>query len=281
MKPLESKLYVAGHCLSFSAATFKDGPWKPERYPAICALIRHPEHGDAVFDTGYSRAFHEATKRLPNRMYSIATPVRLKTGESLAEQLRADGINPENIASVVLSHLHADHVGGLRDFPNARIIVDAAGSDALTRLKGFRAVRKGFIRELLPDDFDARRSGILHRRQVRLEPEMEPFRVGYDLFGDGSLVAVYLHGHAFGQVGLLYEDMDRGRTFLCADAAWSRRAIRENVGPGLLGYFAVDDRRETDGNLRRLHELHASNPSLRIVPSHCQEVWAEIEADRA
>lgn len=274
---LESKLYVAGHCLSFAAATFNGDRWRIERYPAICARIRHPEHGHIVFDTGYSQAFFSQTRRFPSRLYRIATPVRLAPGESLVEQLAAEGIQSSDIGHVILSHFHADHVGGLADFTSATIIADTGGYAYLRDKRGFAAVRKGFVSGLVPDDFETRFRGILHRRQVRLGEEMAPFKIGYDLFGDGSVIAIYLEGHARHQIGILFDDIDHGQTFLCADAAWSRRAIRENTGPGRIGYMAVDDVRDTDGTLGRLHELHKLNPGLRIVPSHCQEVWEEIK----
>lgn len=273
---LESKLYVAGHCLSFAAATFEGDPWTLARYPAICARIRHPEHGHILFDTGYSRAFFTHTRHFPSRLYRMATPVRLAKGESLTEQLAAEGIQAGEVGRVILSHFHADHVGGLLDFPAATIISDTVGYAYLRELRGLSAVRKGFVHGLIPSDFDSRFQGILHRRQVRLGEEMQPFRIGYDLFDDGSILAVYLEGHARHQVGVLFDDMDFGPTFLCADAAWSRKAIRENTGPGRIGYMAVDDVQATQSTLGRLHELHKLNPGLRIVPSHCQEVWAEI-----
>jgi glyoxylase-like metal-dependent hydrolase (beta-lactamase superfamily II) len=277
---LESKLYVAGHCLSFAAATFEGDPWKIERYPAICARIHHPEHGHILFDTGYSQAFFTHTRRLPSWLYRIATPVRLARGESLAEQLAAEGIQPSAISHVILSHFHADHVGGLLDFPSSTIISDTSGYAHLRNLRGLAAVRKGFIPGLIPTDFDKRFRSILYRRQVRLGKELHPLRIGYDLFGDGSILAVYLEGHARGQVGILFDDIEHGQTLLCADAAWSRRAIRENKGAGRIGYMAVDDVWATQSTLERLHELHKHNSGLRIVPSHCQEVWEEIGGTR-
>nr|WP_250808183.1 MBL fold metallo-hydrolase [Neorhizobium tomejilense] len=280
-KALRSKLYVAGHCLNVAAATFRSDPWKLARYPAICAVIEHPDIGHIVFDTGYSSAFAAATRRLPYSLYRMATPVRLAHGESLAEQLAADGIRAAEVDTVVISHFHADHVGGLADFPSATIIADTGGFAAIREKRGFAAVRQGFIPSLIPQDFDRRHRAVTHRRQVKLGRGAAPFRVGYDLLGDGSLVAVFLHGHAFGQIGLMFEDERHGSTFLCADAAWSRRAIRENVGPGALGYMAIDDRPAADNTLARLHELHVSNPEVRIVPSHCPEVWAEIQAGKA
>ncbi|MDW9478613.1 MBL fold metallo-hydrolase [Sinorhizobium meliloti] len=277
---VESRLYVAGHCLNFSAATLRGDPWRVERYPAICAYIRHPVRGHVVFDTGYSQGFFSATRSLPFRLYRMATPVRLAPRESLAEQLTADGVLPPEVDTVILSHFHADHVGGLRDFPNARIVAHAGAWSHVRDDRGLKALRKGFVPSLMPDDVENRLDDMCAKPMVRLPDQMRPFDTGYDLFGDGSLVAVPLEGHARHQIGILFDDERHGRTFLCADAAWSRRAIREKTGPGRLGYMAVDNPSETDETLSRLHELYVRNPTLRIVPSHCQEVWKEIRSDR-
>lgn len=57
-----------------------------------------------------------------------AGPLGPGTGR-LPEHLKAQGIAPEQISLVVLSHAHADHIGGLLDgqgrpaFPNARIVI--------------------------------------------------------------------------------------------------------------------------------------------------------------
>lgn len=53
-------------------------------------------------------------------------PLARPPAERTAAALRAHGVDPADIARVVLTHLHWDHVGGLRDFPNARFLVQAA-----------------------------------------------------------------------------------------------------------------------------------------------------------
>ena len=35
--------------------------------------------------------------------------------EGIVQQLRAHGIEPSSLQAIVLSHLHGDHAGGLRD----------------------------------------------------------------------------------------------------------------------------------------------------------------------
>jgi glyoxylase-like metal-dependent hydrolase (beta-lactamase superfamily II) len=69
------------------------------------------------------------------------------------ERLRAENITPESIDTVVISHFHLDHIGGLVDttgnptFPKARLVVPSQehahwmGEDTLARIDPSRAAR--------------------------------------------------------------------------------------------------------------------------------------------
>lgn len=69
-------------------------------------LIRGPG-ADVLVDTGFSAASALARKRS-----FITHP---------ADALRAMGVAPENVAHLVLTHLHYDHAGNTGDFTGARI----------------------------------------------------------------------------------------------------------------------------------------------------------------
>lgn len=60
-----------------------------------------------VVDTGYDMA--EATAR--NR------PIRMEPAEALAPL----GIKPEDVKTIIVTHLHYDHAGGMHLFPNAKL----------------------------------------------------------------------------------------------------------------------------------------------------------------
>ena len=146
-----------------------------------------------LFDTGYARRFFPATQGLPERLYRTLLPVTLSQEEELASQLVRYGIEPRDIATVIVSHYHADHIAGLRDFPNARFVAPGSDTRALWRAgNAWRNTARGFLPALLPDDFASRVTDAEAFPVVDLPVWMAPFAVGFDLFGDYSAVAVPL-----------------------------------------------------------------------------------------
>lgn len=263
------RLYAAGSCRNPEWLTLRGGTWKSVSFPAGFACIFHPEHGCILFDTGYSARFFDETKRFPASIYRMVTPVTFRNEESAVNQLQRQGIAAEDIRYVVLSHFHADHIGGVRDFPAARLLYKREAYDAVKNLGPFASVKAAFLPGLLPDDFEERSLYIedVPRRNL---PEGFPFSTGYDLFGDGSLVAVDVPGHAAGQIGVFLAT-ESGEYFLCADAAWSSRAFRERRRPHAAAGLIMADRRRYSDTFERLCRLHEQYPSIRIIPSHCRE----------
>lgn len=270
MTALEWHLYEAGHCTHPELATYRGGSLRSCQFPALVSLLRHPRHGNILFDTGYSEHFLRATAGFPERLYRMVTPVHLQPRQTLAAQLARDGIDASAIDWVVISHLHGDHVGGLADFAKASVACSRLAWQDMHSRSRLGALRVG----LLPALVSQQAQGTLHwfedRPTVALTGAFADFGQAHDLFGDASLLLVPLPGHAAGHFGALFSDA-RGAVFLIADASWSLRAIREGVPPpamvtGWLGETAVY--RQT---LARLHALHHAAPEVRIVPSHCLE----------
>ncbi|MBB3109688.1 glyoxylase-like metal-dependent hydrolase (beta-lactamase superfamily II) [Paenibacillus phyllosphaerae] len=266
---VELKLYAAGYCRHPEFLTLRGGSFKPVPFPAGFACIRHPLQGCILFDTGYSARFFEETKRFPAALYRMITPVTFDSQDSAMNQLLKDGIPAEEIRYVVLSHFHADHTAGLRDFPHARLLYKQEAYSTVNKLGTFASVRAGYLPGLLPDDFENR--SLLVEETPRLQlPNDFPFEAGYDLFGDGSIIAVDVPGHAAGQIGLLLTTAE-GAYFLCADAVWSSIAYRERRKPHAVARIIMDDPRSYDDSFERLCRLHEHYPHIRIIPSHCLE----------
>jgi len=121
MMELEWRLLEAGHCTHPEASSREGAPWRACEFPALVALLRHPREGWLLFDTGYGQGFMDATRRFPESLYRAVTPVSWTPQQSAVAQLTRDGIGPDSIAHVILSHFHGDHAGALPDFPRSTV----------------------------------------------------------------------------------------------------------------------------------------------------------------
>lgn len=259
--------------------TRRDASLAPVVFPALAALIIHPDEGPILFDTGYDPAFFAATEPFPERLYRWVTPVTLEPGQAVGDQLARFGFAPGDIRTVVVSHFHGDHIAGLTRFPRARILCARAGLDQLQRNGRFARARQGLLAALAPTDIGTRAAFFEDRPEVALGPDLAPFETGADLLGDGSLLAVQLPGHCPGHWGLLVRQLDDRTRFLIADAAWSSGAVRDDVPPPRLTTALLGQTGAYRQTLHDLHRLWARNPAVIVTPSHCSEV--EVEADGA
>jgi glyoxylase-like metal-dependent hydrolase (beta-lactamase superfamily II) len=270
MPTLEWRLYEAGYCTHPERATQIGGSLRACEFPALVSVLRHPERGIILFDTGYSRHFFRATERFPERLYRMVTPVHLHDGAALSVQLEREGISASAIAWVIVSHLHGDHVGGLADFPHSRIALSREAWDDMQGRSRVGALSMGLLPALVDAHAQARLQWFEDRPMAMLSGSFKRFGSGYDLFGDRSLLLIALPGHAAGHYGVLFED-GSGPVFLIADASWSSQAIREFIPPPALVTGWLGDTHTYRDTLAKLSALHTEAPELRIVPSHCRE----------
>ena len=269
--------------------------------PALVLLIHHDVLGPVLVDTGYAPRFHDATRRWPERGYALTTPVHLPEPQQLLVQLAERGIAAADIQHVVLTHLHADHVAGLRDYPHARIHTTTPAVDPLLALgdtvRGrLRGTRAGFLRALLPDDF-TRRLQPLEPRAIdtaQVPSVLKPLvgdtaherapRRAYDVFGDGTVIAVDVPGHAPGMVGVLLPTIARP-LFLVADAVWQLDTLTPGARFGLAERRIAWDVRMAAETLRRLQQVVSAQSqvteanAIALVSSHDAAAIAAYAGD--
>lgn len=241
------------------AAVLPGTSWRKRvRFHAVAFLLQHPVAGPILVDSGYSSRFFSETATFPASLYRHLTPVTLTDPQGIAGQLRRTGIEPNEVRHIIITHFHADHVGGLRDFPEALFHCSRDAWESVKGLSGFSALRHAFLPGLLPSDVEERLSFVGE---------------GSDVFGDGSLTVIDLPGHAPGQIGLRFRGAEGRSILLASDASWISTAFRENRMPHPVTRI-LNDWPSYRATLARLHEIHLREPDLLILPTHCPETAA-------
>jgi len=216
--------------------------------PYLLYLVEH-SRGRVLLDTG-----------LHTRWRSPGTR-RIEVGETddVVSVLARAGVAPSEVEHVVVSHLHYDHAGGLRFFPDATVWVQSA------ELR-FAYAPAVYQRELYDrDDFD-------HPLRWR---ELDG---AHDIFGDRAVTIIPTPGHTPGHQSLCVE-LPSGPLVLAADASYLDAAMRARRLPGvvwnpdaMVASWEALERLERDRGAQLIftHELEFRT-MIRLAP----EAWYE------
>jgi len=276
MIPIKFTPFSVGYCTHPQRMIIQDGDWSPCQFPALSFLLQHPQHGSILFDTGYTQRFFTETQKWPFWIYRKTTKVHIEHKQTLTEQLMQQNIAASTINTVIISHFHADHIGGLRDFPKASMMCSGTAYTAVKNKKGLCALKNGYLVGLMPSDFIDRCVFFETKKMIPIN-NLGGFTEGYDLFDDKSIIAVPLPGHAKGQYGLFFYDINNKPVFLIADSCWTKEAYEELKLPYILTYLIHDSRKSYKETIYKLHHLHKNQPEVLIIPSHCHQTWQRLQ----
>jgi N-acyl homoserine lactone hydrolase len=228
------------------------------RVPVFVFLVEHPEHGALLVDTGLTwRQAHDHRAYYDGPLLRAAfdeDEYSLTEDQQLAHQLGQRGLDAADVGTVVLTHLHEDHLGGVRDLPGARFLVSADDWSA-RNLGIFPFRRTPSLKGVLTDPELVRFTG----------PPVGPFAASHDVFGDGSVVLLPTPGHSAGHLSVLV-DGGRWRVLCVGDTLYTLRHLdSDRIRPIMLGRRARD--RQLD-SIARVRALRAELPGLVVAPGH-------------
>jgi glyoxylase-like metal-dependent hydrolase (beta-lactamase superfamily II) len=188
----------------------------------IYAWTIETDEGVIVVDTGETARTSEPGY-LPrwHPYYRLAVRFDVAPEQEIGPQLRQLGISPEDVRTVILTHLHTDHAGGLHHFSRSEVLV----SDEELRLaKGFAGRFRGYLPNRWPSWFAPRP---LTFETIPLGPFDRSLRVT----SDSSVAIVPTPGHTPGHVSVIVVD-GAISYFLAGDASYTQQALVEQKADG-------------------------------------------------
>ena len=254
--------FITGYCTHQACMAVRGaGGGKICQFPAQCVLIE--TQGKLwLWDTGYANHFFDAAAEGIYRLYPKVTPVYFQSDDAVICQLNKRNIHPNDLSGMILSHFHADHIAGVKDFEHVPVWASQQGFDHVKHLRGFSAVRQGFLPKLLPENFSQRIQFIENLRQVVLPEALAPFEMGFALPESDEVFLLALEGHARGQVGA-FVHTDKGWILLAADAAWSHLNY-QGKPPSRLAMLVMDNAKHYHHTLYKLNQLQQKGIAIHL-----------------
>lgn len=199
---------IAGATMGTYATPKVENAWV--KLPVMAFLIETDEKEYILYDLGsHPEAMNGHWSQFLQQVY----PLYQTPEQQLDKQLALCGVKPEDIKTVVLSHMHLDHAGNLHMFPHADVYVpklDFMNAQAMVHQNADPNTHGGYVK----GDMD---QVVKQYHMVDGEDDFE-LRPGIDI--------VNLPGHTPGLLGMVVH-LKGGTIILPQDAVYTT----ENYGP--------------------------------------------------
>jgi N-acyl homoserine lactone hydrolase len=250
----------------FSALDYfvhSEGGFSTIRMPIWVGIYSHPTEGLVLIDSGYPSRTGVDPNSYPGLFQQVALGLEAEEGRSVADRLHEIGQTPSDVRHIIITHMHSDHVGGVEDFPEAKIWVHP---DELVAFD-HGGLFSGYIRETL-----SQRE--LHTIDLSKSKPYPPFEESIDLFEDGSLILLPTPGHTAGHMSVLASVP--GHTFLfLGDSAWTNRHWQEpSPKSALISIVEEHDWKNNMDVLWRIKSYSQSHPETVIIAGHEENAMA-------
>lgn len=227
---------------------------KKKWVPVSVYLIEHPK-GLILVDTGW-HAEMRGNQRKQLGLSSFFFKGRLPEGKAVHEQLSGFGIKAAEIDYVLLTHLHSDHVSGLKHVSQAKKI--------LVSQPEWKAANSGF------GYMKSMWEGVNVTPFELTEIPYGPYKLGLDLFQDGSVYLVHTPGHTNGQFSVLVQTK-QGWVLLASDVGYAAASFTQGILPG-----AKTDKKAAQLSLNWAKEFMEREDCLMTLANHDPEITPQI-----
>lgn len=235
------------------------------RVPVPAFLVEHPGAGPVLIDTGFHPSVAAKPTANMGRLSQFTfRDIEMTPDQAVSAQLRQRGIEAAAVKVVVMTHLHVDHASAISEFPDSTFVASSAEWAAASDGGQFQ----GYVKRQFDHGFDWR----LLDFESRDAESFSGFARSFDLFGDGSVRAVFTPGHTLGHMSLVLRT-GRGEVLVAGDAIYMRETLRDQHLP-----YRMADEHLFRRSLREIRQYATETPDALIVPGHDMAAWHELEA---
>jgi len=178
--------------------------------PIWVMIVEHPE-GIFVIDTGENADINNPdyfnfAGAMVRWFNTTQYKFKVERNEEIDRQLESLNISGKKINAVILTHLHLDHIDGLRHFPNTRIIVNKAEWE-----KPY-----GDLPQLYPDWFNP--------ELIELNEQYDVFDKAYYVTEAKDIILIETPGHTWHHCSVIIKG-DPCNIFFGADVCYEQQQI--------------------------------------------------------
>jgi N-acyl homoserine lactone hydrolase len=232
-----------GHSLANDESAWTPGQnaGRGIEFSSTCWLIKHGTEW-VLWDTGVP----EASLNDPKGWSTLPKLIVYHLDRSLTDQLAQIGLKCGDIGRVAISHTHGDHIGNMRLFPNATVVMQRAEYNWIHSPDG-------------PND-NVNQLMALARTLLGTPKRLQLIDGDTDVFGDGSVTLLATPGHTPGHQSLLVHLKNSGFILLSGDVVHLQENFEKDIVPSLN-----TDKAASIASMERVKQLIATyNATLFI-----------------
>ena len=215
-----------------------------------------------VVDTGAAAHLKSLPRWHP--YFRFAVRFDIEPEQEVGPQLRGLGIGARDVKTVVLTHLHIDHDGGLAHFPDSRILASAG---EIARASGIGGAVLGYLPKRWPKWFAP--------EPLAWQPAAYgPFASSARISAAGDVIAVPTPGHTPNHLSVVVRDGDH-EIMLAGDASYLESTMLGGTVDGVS-----PDETVAAATLARIREFCSQRPVV-YLPAHDPHAAQRLRQSRS
>lgn len=225
--------------------TQKWGEWLP-----IYSWLIEIDGKLILIDTGETSKIYEKNYLPEGGLYHKSVQTRIKKEEEINFQISSLGYQIEDIKTIILTHLHGDHIGGIQYFPKANFLVSQTEYELATSKKG---QNNGYFKKNWPSWFSP--------NLIKYNNQAEGvFNQSYHLQESKKIIIVPTPGHSIGHQSVIIKTKSV-TYFIGGDLTYNIETLKKEI-PNVIIM-----NKEAIKSVSKVHEYVKSN-SCVYLSSH-------------